>query len=377
MNKKIKVFFINFPEINIKNYFPIKVLLDNFNVEIVNNKKNAQLIIGPVVMHRQNDYLDQNKKNIIISGENLSFKRNLFSIIESILHLLIRDKKYKVIDLLDGFFPKFISGFPFIYFFSGYIDVLKKVKRGEFRNIYFLLSEDYNSRNTMVLPFFLQEYYYKLNKLVKREKKNKNNLKNKKFCTMLVGSNSSRERVHFFKKLSKYKKIDSYGKVMNNMNNELFNHEWKENPDINLFNILFGKEKPMPKKADKDLIKKGWKENSELFKQYKFVICFENSFAKEYLTEKLPNALLAGVVPIYRGDPHIKKYFNTRSFIDYNDYKSYKKMIRKIIQLDKNDEEYLKVLNESCFKEDKLPKIFEEKEKELIDFYRRVIYGKR
>ena len=65
--------------------------------------------------------------------------------------------------------------------------------------------------------------------------------------------------------------------------------------------------------------------NSALFKKYRFVICFENSFADEYITEKLPNVMFSGGIPIYRGAPNIGKYFNTESFINFENYGYYNK----------------------------------------------------
>ena len=45
----------------------------------------------------------------------------------------------------------------------------------------------------------------------------------------------------------------------------------------------------------------GYALNRELFRDYKFVICFENSIANDYITEKLPNVMLANSIGIYQG----------------------------------------------------------------------------
>jgi hypothetical protein len=178
-------------------------------------------------------------------------------------------------------------------------------------------------------------------KLVKKGKYNNKLLDKKKFCAFIVTSNSSRERVKFFKELSKYKKVDSYGKVMNNMGNKIFDTHWDNTIDI--------------------------------LKNYKFVISFENNFTKEYICEKVQKAMLAGSIPIYRGAPNIGEYFNTKSFINYDDYGSYDKMIKKIIELDKNDKKYIEMMNVPWFKDNKIPQIFKEKEKELIKFYKKIL----
>jgi len=53
----------------------------------------------------------------------------------------------------------------------------------------------------------------------------------------------------------------------------------------------------------------------ETYKRYKFVITFENRQLNGYLTEKIVNALLAGVVPIYFGAPDVGNYLNTKRFV--------------------------------------------------------------
>jgi hypothetical protein len=162
----------------------------------------------------------------------------------------------------------------------------------------------------------------------------------KKFCAFIVSSNSGRERVRFFKKLSQYKKVDSYGKVMNNVSI--------------------------------DKLPAHWHNNKNIFKNYKFVICFENSTDKDYITEKITNVMFGGAIPIYRGAPNIGDYFNKKSFINYDDYGSYEKMIEKIIELDNDDYKYLEMLKEPWL----TPKnweIISSMKKKLYLFYNRII----
>mmetsp|Transcript_24883 Transcript_24883/g.34738 ORF Transcript_24883/g.34738 Transcript_24883/m.34738 type:complete len:251 (+) Transcript_24883:3-755(+) len=58
-----------------------------------------------------------------------------------------------------------------------------------------------------------------------------------------------------------------------------------------------------------------WNAAIKTFQRYKFAITFENRQLKGYLTEKIMNALLAGIVPIYFGAPDIRKYINGKRFI--------------------------------------------------------------
>jgi len=54
--------------------------------------------------------------------------------------------------------------------------------------------------------------------------------------------------------------------------------------------------------------------------KYKFTLCFENAIFPGYVTEKIFDALLAGSVPIYLGDPTIAQSVPTNTFIDARDF---------------------------------------------------------
>lgn len=144
--------------------------------------------------------------------------------------------------------------------------------------------------------------------------------KKKKFCCFLIGYRGDylgcelRERV--FNELSKYKRVDSGGRSLNNIGY------------------------CAPVKIDEYL---------EWLNDYKFIISFENSFGNGYVTEKLFNGLCAGIVPIYWGDNQsAKKYFNSERFlcleIGNNSEDEIKvgidDVIKRIIELDTNDELY-------------------------------------
>ncbi len=61
-------------------------------------------------------------------------------------------------------------------------------------------------------------------------------------------------------------------------------------------------------------------------------------------------------VPIYFGHEDVKKEFNTKSFINFNDFKDIDEFIKHIIEVDKNDKLYRNYLNESWYIHDKFPK---------------------
>ncbi|GAI04719.1 unnamed protein product, partial [marine sediment metagenome] len=82
-----------------------------------------------------------------------------------------------------------------------------------------------------------------------------------------------------------------------------------------------------------------------------------------------------GAIPIFHGPQNTKDYFDTSSFINYDDYSSYEKMIEKIIELDQDDEKYKQFLKRPFFYKNKVPKEFKEKEEELIKFYKNIFSG--
>ncbi|MGX2982397.1 glycosyltransferase family 10 domain-containing protein [Helicobacter sp. 23-1045] len=108
--------------------------------------------------------------------------------------------------------------------------------------------------------------------------------KREKFCSYLVRHSGAflwgefggfRDR--FFDKLSEYKRVDSGGNWRNNIGGSI------------------------------DSNGKSWMENKQKWLQsYKFNICFENSSAPGYLTEKLFDAYNAGCIPIYWGDTSLR-----------------------------------------------------------------------
>lgn len=142
-----------------------------------------------------------------------------------------------------------------------------------------------------------------------------------KFCNFIY-SQDIMARNNFFKELSKYKKIDAPGRSMNNM------------PPIGSDN---------PKKSR---MSKNWsKEKLRFIRPYKFTIGFENKSEPGWVTEKLTHPMLVNSIPIYVGNKAISKDFNTKSFINYSDFKNMKDFIQHIIKVDNDDklyEEYIK-----------------------------------
>eukprot|EP00201_Polytomella_parva_P004436 CAMPEP_0175076986 /NCGR_PEP_ID=MMETSP0052_2-20121109/23091_1 /TAXON_ID=51329 ORGANISM="Polytomella parva, Strain SAG 63-3" /NCGR_SAMPLE_ID=MMETSP0052_2 /ASSEMBLY_ACC=CAM_ASM_000194 /LENGTH=324 /DNA_ID=CAMNT_0016346305 /DNA_START=675 /DNA_END=1649 /DNA_ORIENTATION=- len=75
--------------------------------------------------------------------------------------------------------------------------------------------------------------------------------------------------------------------------------------------------------------------------QYKFCVAMENSITKDYITEKLWQALEAGCVPIYYGPPNVADQLpDPNAIIDYSKLGSPEALMKEIIRLNEDDEAY-------------------------------------
>ena len=176
------------------------------------------------------------------------------------------------------------------------------------------------------------------------------------FCSFVYSNgNADPIREQFFHELSKYKKVDSGGRYLNNIG--------------------------MPD---------GVEDKIKFESKHKFSIAFENSSHPGYTTEKLISSFAATTVPIYWGDPRIKDVFNSDSFIFVNDFESLDAVVDKIEEIDRNDELYLKylaapaLLDPEKFDKEKQKKLLKEflfnifrQEKEKAFRRNRVVWGKR
>lgn len=165
--------------------------------------------------------------------------------------------------------------------------------------------------------FPLYAWYNEHEKLLEN-RLDKFNIKNKGFCNFVYSNDKALERVDFFNKLSKYKKIDSGGRFLNNIGYQVQN-------------------------------------KSQFISNYKFTICFENESYPGYTSEKIYDAMIANSVPIYWGNPLINKEFNSKSFINVHDFESFDAVVDKVIELDSNDDLYYEVLREPFFYNNEIP----------------------
>lgn len=61
-------------------------------------------------------------------------------------------------------------------------------------------------------------------------------------------------------------------------------------------------------------------------KNYKFALCFENGSYPGYITEKIIDCFVTGVIPIYRGAPDIEDHIPSSLYIDSNNFQDFKQM---------------------------------------------------
>lgn len=87
----------------------------------------------------------------------------------------------------------------------------------------------------------------------------------------------------------------------------------------------------------------------QIYNQYKFIICFENSYNDGYITEKIFNCFLAKSIPIYSGSPIVEKFLNTESFINiqYDSDLSIDKSMKLLENLINNETLYNEIINKN------------------------------
>jgi len=130
-----------------------------------------------------------------------------------------------------------------------------------------------------------------------------------KFCAFVVTNPTNQIRNEAFHMLSSYKKVDSAGRLFNNVGDTIFT------------NIAGGGGGELNK--------------VEFLKDYKFCLTYENGKAGGYITEKLLAAKAAGCVPIYWGADDVEGDFVPGSFINIKDTNE---LISAVQKVDENPE---------------------------------------
>jgi hypothetical protein len=133
------------------------------------------------------------------------------------------------------------------------------------------------------------------------------------FASFVVSNGNCKERNEFFEKLSAYKKVDSGGKLFNNIQADLSGEEAK----------------------------------IDFLASRKFNICFESGSYPGYTTEKILHAFYAKTIPIYWGSPTVVADFNPAAFINVHDFDNFDDVIEYVKKVDNDDELYNKIVSAS------------------------------
>ena len=243
-------------------------------------------------------------------------------------------KKNYFTDVLAKRFDIIISDDPDFLVYSVYSYNFRKYKcirilftgenlRPNFNECDWSFSFDYDDYNGKNYRYPLYAVYGGIKKLT--EPKNiEEIIKSKtKFCSFLVSNPKGKERLEFFHKLSEYKKVDSGGKILNNIGYKV-------------------------------------KDRFEFINDYKFTLSFENSSYPGYTTEKIFQPMKVHSIPIYWGNPKVETDFNPKSFVNIHDFKNFDEAIKHIKEIDNNEDLYREYLKQPYFHNNKINEYIDE-----------------
>ena len=163
------------------------------------------------------------------------------------------------------------------------------------------------------------------------------------FCDFIYSNGYSHDRIEFFHKLSRYKRVESCGHVERN--------------NGALASAAYSREGYLLKQAFQA--------------RCKFSIAMENSYFPGYNTEKITDPFVARSVPIYKGDPSIAQIFNPRAFINLNDFKSDEEAIEFIAAVDQDDALYQSYLDAPPFAYNVVPASLTDDH--YLEFWRKIL----
>jgi hypothetical protein len=140
-----------------------------------------------------------------------------------------------------------------------------------------------------------------------------------RFCAFVVSNPLGRVRNEFFRRLSRYKPVDSGGRVFNTLGRRV---------------------------TDK----------RAFLADYKFTIAFENESHPGYTTEKLADPMLVDSIPIYWGDPLVGRDFDTRSFLSAHDSRSLDDLVDRVVAVDRDPDLHRRLLARPWYPGNRVPR---------------------
>ena len=139
-----------------------------------------------------------------------------------------------------------------------------------------------------------------------------------RFCAFVVSNPLCRTRNDFFHKLSRYRPVDSGGKLFNNVGGRI---------------------------ADK----------RAFLADCRFTIAFENESFPGYTTEKVLEPMLVDSIPIYWGDPLVGRDFDTTSFLSAHDSPSLDDLVERVVAVDRDPALLATLLGRPWFRGNAVP----------------------
>jgi len=263
--------------------------------------------------------------------------------------------KFDAIVFMD--FPKFKNKY------------FKRLVSDGFNNLYLIIYEseiispdNWNIENhkyfkkifTWNDKFVDNKKYFKINFSHKIPDKVEFNIKNKnKFCTMIVANKFKSHSLELYTERIKAIRWfeENYPEDF-----DLYGIGWDKYyfkgilSRLNRFNVLRKILKPKYPSYKGPI-----KSKKEIYKRYKFAICYENARnIPGYITEKIFDCFFAGCVPIYWGAPNITNHIPTDTFIDKRNFNTYEELYSYLKNM--SDKEYMRYLDaiKNFIKSDKI-----------------------
>lgn len=84
----------------------------------------------------------------------------------------------------------------------------------------------------------------------------------------------------------------------------------------------------LPRRSDFPSARGSVSSKRTVLRQYRFCICYENAVYPGYVTEKMLDAMFAGCIPIYQGDPEVTRLVPANTFIDKRQFSGYEDLYR-------------------------------------------------
>jgi hypothetical protein len=160
-----------------------------------------------------------------------------------------------------------------------------------------------------------------------------------RFCAFVVSNPLCRTRNNFFHRLSRYKPVDSGGKMFNTLGHRV---------------------------GDKQAF----------LRAYTFTIAFENESHPGYTTEKIVEPMLANSIPIYWGDPLVGRDFDTRSFLSAHDCSLratsalLDELVERVVEVDRNPDLLREMLARPWLRNNRVPRCVDEET--ILDQFQRI-----